>query len=109
MPVSDEAFERVVALTRAKADGAGEEVGDEPRLEVGDDVQVLEGPFKGMLGPVLELNPAEKVVTLALSVMGRDTPVELPEGHCAKAAGGGGGGGGGGGEPSTSVATSMEG
>ena len=44
-----------------------------------------------MQGPVLERSPLEgeaneQALTLVLSVMGRDTPVTVPERQCAKIA-----------------------
>ena len=42
---------------------------------------MLEGPFKGLRGPVLSVNADGESLSLALTVMGRDTPVELPARH----------------------------
>ena len=47
--------------------------GAEGAFAIDEIVAVLEGPFKGMSGPVLEYDEAEDSLTLALSVMGRDT------------------------------------
>ena len=110
MPVSDEAYERAVALTRVKvraagSAGEGDGEGDGPAFTVADVAEVVEGPFKGMQGPVLAVGAASdgpagdddddddaaaaadanaQTVTLALTVMGRDTPVTLPMAHCLK-------------------------
>jgi transcription antitermination factor NusG len=113
MPVSDEAYERAVALTRVKVNmggGAGAEGGEggdganaaAPAFTVADIAEVVEGPFKGMQGPVLAVGSDDgegegegaaaaaaadadaQTVTLALTVMGRDTPVTLPMAHCLK-------------------------
>lgn len=95
MPMTDEAFEKIVALTRAKTMPTADEgaVGkvDVSSIAIADVVEVCEGPFKGMQGPVLERSPLEgeaneQALTLVLSVMGRDTPVTVPERHCAKIA-----------------------
>ena len=75
-------------LTRAKTPQPGDEEEAEEEEEGGDRfaldevLEVLEGPFKGMQGPVVSL--ADKEVTLALSVMGRETPVSLPRTHCTR-------------------------
>ena len=74
-------------------------------FSVADVAEVVEGPFKGMQGPVLAVGaPSDgeagggddgdaaaaagdadaQTVTLALTVMGRDTPVTLPMAHCLK-------------------------
>ena len=81
MPITDEAFEKILELTRQHptADDSTEEVADEePRVNVDDVVIVRDGPFKGMEGPVLEVDAAAETLTLALTVMGRDTAVTVP-------------------------------
>jgi len=93
-PITDEEFEKIVALTRAKTKAEDDEEDDEAdasRIAIDDVVEVFEGPFKGMQGPVLERGPLEgepeeQALTLVLTVMGRDTPVTVPERHCAKVA-----------------------
>jgi len=98
LPMTDEAFEKIVALTRTKMGGTAEDDADTvdaSRIAIDDLVEVCEGPFKGMQGPVLERGPIdgaegadaeEEALTLVLTVMGRDTPVTVPERHCAKVA-----------------------
>lgn len=98
MPMTDEAFEKIVALTRKKPHMADDDGTDEvvaSPIAIDDIVAVREGPFKGMQGPVLERNPLadaaeeadeadEHALTVVLPVMGRDTPVTVPERYCAK-------------------------
>lgn len=55
-----------------------------PAFAVGDVLKVLDGPFKGLLGPVLALGEDSQMLTLALTVMGRDTPVEVPVRYVAR-------------------------
>ena len=54
MPMTDEAFEKIVALTRAKTTPTADEgaVGkvDVSSIAIADVVEVCEGPFKGMSG-----------------------------------------------------------
>ena len=95
MPMSEAAFEKIVKLTQAKrlaeggdgADSAPAE-SDASTIQVDDLVDVCEGPFKGMQGPVLERTDdgGKAGLTLVLTVMGRDTPVTVPEDHCIRAA-----------------------
>ena len=89
MPLTDEAFLKIVQLTKVKApqhaaaDGAdGADAPPEPAFKLDDIVEVSEGPFKGMQGPIVAVADSGAELTLALTVMGRDTPVTLPVEHC---------------------------
>ena len=90
MPMADEEFDKIWELTRVKtaADLEQEEKEAEPSFAIDDHVEVLEGPFKGMTGPVISLAESGEELTLALVVMSRSTPVTLPLEHCAKVPGG---------------------
>jgi transcriptional antiterminator NusG len=46
-------------------------------FEVEQPVQVVAGPFKGMPGVVKEIYPERSKVRVLVSMMGRDTPVEV--------------------------------
>ncbi|MEO0377250.1 MAG: transcription termination/antitermination protein NusG [Cyanobacteria bacterium P01_A01_bin.17] len=46
-------------------------------MEVGDQVQVLNGPFKDFEGEVIEVSAERNKLKALLSIFGRDTPVEL--------------------------------
>ncbi|MGN0710036.1 MAG: transcription termination/antitermination protein NusG [Anaerovoracaceae bacterium] len=46
-------------------------------INVGDTVRVISGPFETMTGEVLNINPDKQVLTVKISMFGRDTPVEL--------------------------------
>ncbi len=46
-------------------------------VEVGDTVRVISGPFESFMGEVLDINPDKQVLTVKVSMFGRDTPVEL--------------------------------
>lgn len=46
-------------------------------VEAGDVVRVVSGPFEGFTGEVLEISPEKQVLTVKVSMFGRDTPVEL--------------------------------
>ena len=46
-------------------------------VEVGDTVRVISGPFESFMGEVLEINKEKQVLTVKVSMFGRDTPVEL--------------------------------
>ena len=112
MPLTEEDFANIVRLTKQKrgddgqllgAGAAGAEAGAEadaaaaaPSFEEDDMVQVTEGPFKGLQGPVLAADAdadaaadagAEadaEMVRVALSIMGRETAVELAARHLVR-------------------------
>jgi transcriptional antiterminator NusG len=46
-------------------------------FHVGDQVKVVDGPFKNFLGTVEEVNPDKNKVRVLVSIFGRATPVEL--------------------------------
>lgn len=75
-----------MALTRQKSDDGGDGDGGGAAFRVADVAEVTEGPFKGLDGPVVAIDDAEKTLTLTLTVMGRPTPVVLPFAQCAKVA-----------------------
>jgi len=45
--------------------------------EVGDSVRVISGPLENFIGEVEEINMEKKKVRVAVSMFGRETPVEL--------------------------------
>ena len=45
--------------------------------EVGDNVQVIDGPFVNFTGTIEEVNLERGKLRVIVSVFGRDTPVEL--------------------------------
>ena len=46
-------------------------------VEIGDTVRVISGPFESFMGEVIDINPDKQVLTVKVSMFGRDTPVEL--------------------------------
>ncbi|MBP3816402.1 MAG: transcription termination/antitermination factor NusG [Firmicutes bacterium] len=50
-------------------------------VKPGDTVRVISGLFEGFMGEVLEINPEKQVLTVKISMFGRDTPVELEFGQ----------------------------
>ncbi|MBD5641360.1 MAG: transcription termination/antitermination protein NusG, partial [Desulfovibrio sp.] len=46
-------------------------------FEIGDEVRVLEGPFKDFNGVVEDVNHDKGKLRVSVSVFGRQTPVEL--------------------------------
>ena len=54
------------------------------RLEVGQQVEVRDGPFEGFTGVVEEVNQERGKVRVVVSMFGRDTPLELDFGQVAE-------------------------
>ncbi len=46
-------------------------------VEIGETVQVMDGPFEGSVGNVTEILEPTETVIVTLSIFGRETPVEL--------------------------------
>ena len=46
-------------------------------VKVGDTVRVINGPFESFMGEVLEINVDKQVLTVRISMFGRETPVEM--------------------------------
>ncbi len=47
------------------------------KVEVGDEVELADGPFKGMEGRVVEVRPGAERVSLLLEFLGESKPVEV--------------------------------
>jgi transcriptional antiterminator NusG len=52
--------------------------------ELGESVQIMNGPFEGSVGEVTEIRPEDGMVVVALSIFGRETPVEISFEHIKK-------------------------
>lgn len=46
-------------------------------VELGETVQIMSGSFEGSVGEVTEIRPEDGTVVVALSIFGRETPVEV--------------------------------
>jgi transcriptional antiterminator NusG len=49
----------------------------EQRLEVGQEVRVIDGPFVDFTGIIKEIDSRKGKLNVLVSVFGRETPVEL--------------------------------
>ena len=73
-PITREEVDRI--LGRMSAPEAGRAVLDIP-YEVGDSVQVTDGPFTEWLGVINEINHDKGKLKVMISIFGSETPVEL--------------------------------
>ena len=46
-------------------------------VEVGETVRVISGPFESFMGEILDINKEKQIITVKVSMFGRETPVEL--------------------------------
>ena len=72
-PISDEEAEQIVQRMEAGKDKP------QPKFffESGDEIRVIDGPFKNFNGTVDEVNPEKGKIRVLVSIFGRATPVEL--------------------------------
>jgi transcriptional antiterminator RfaH len=61
----------------ARVESADEEIVVDWKVEVGAEVEVGDGPFRGMEGQVLKVRPGSERVSLLLEFMGEAKPVEV--------------------------------
>ncbi len=73
-PITREEVDRI--LGRISAPQEGREILDIP-YEVGDSVQVMDGPFTEWVGVINEINHDKGKLKVMISIFGSETPVEL--------------------------------
>lgn len=61
----------------ALVDSGDEEIVINWKVNVGDEVEIAEGPFKGMEGKVLNVRPGVERVSLLLEFLGNTQPIEV--------------------------------
>ncbi len=54
-----------------------EKIKVEVDLQVGDKVEVIDGPLEGTIGTVQSVNPESNIATVIVEMFGREAPVEL--------------------------------
>ena len=72
-PISDEEAEQILGRMEAG------KLKPQPKFffETGDEIRVIDGPFKNFNGTVEEVNPEKGKIKVLVSIFGRSTPVEL--------------------------------
>lgn len=72
-PISDEEAEQIIQRMEAGKDKP------QPKyyFDAGDEIRVIDGPFKNFNGTVEEVNPEKGKIRVLVSIFGRSTPVEL--------------------------------
>ncbi len=77
VPEVPEAFVEGLKEQVAKLEAEDDEIVVNWKVDLGDEVEVAEGPFKGMEGKVIELRPGSERVSLLLEFLGEEKPVEV--------------------------------
>lgn len=78
--------DKPVPLTQREVDAMGvETVKIEVNYQVGDSVRVVAGPLESYVGVVDKIDEENDVVTIIISMLGRDTPTELALNQVRKA------------------------
>ena len=72
-PLSEAEVDRILGRMRKPEDKAIQEI----PFQVGDSVEVMDGPFSDFSGIVNEVNPDKGTVKVIVTIFGRPTPVEL--------------------------------
>jgi len=81
-PISDEEAARMMHTVK---DTAGERQRPTVTFEIGETVKVADGPFASFSGKVEEVDEERSRLKVAVSIFGRETPVELEFGQVEKA------------------------
>lgn len=72
-PISDEEVDRILGRIKKSEEKTVQEI----PYQVGDAVEVIDGPFSDFSGVVNEINPDKGKLKVMVSIFGRETPVEL--------------------------------
>lgn len=72
-PLSEAEVDRILGRMRKSEDKTIQEI----PFQVGDSVEVMDGPFSDFTGIVNEVNPDKGKLKVMVSIFGRETPVEL--------------------------------
>lgn len=72
-PLAEDEVDRILGRMRKTEDKTVHEI----PFQVGDAVEVMDGPFSDFTGIVNEVNPDKGKLKVMVSIFGRETPVEL--------------------------------
>jgi transcriptional antiterminator RfaH len=77
VPEVPEDFVESLQKEVAKVETGDEEIVVNWKVNLGDEVEVADGPFKGMEGEVVEVRPGSERVSLLLEFLGETQSVEV--------------------------------
>ncbi len=77
MPTVPEKFVEELRAEVAKHESQPEEIVVDWSVQVGDEVEIADGPFKGYEGEVVKVRPGDERVSLLLEFLGEMKPIEM--------------------------------
>ncbi|MEN8680857.1 MAG: transcription termination/antitermination NusG family protein [Akkermansiaceae bacterium] len=77
VPEVPEEFVKSLQEEVAKVQSSDEEIVVDWKVELGEEVEVAEGPFQGMTGEVVQVRPGSERVSLLLEFLGEPQAVEV--------------------------------
>ena len=77
VPEVPEEFVQALQAEVAKLESGDEEIVVDWKVELGEEVEVADGPFQGMSGEVVEVRPGSDRVRLLLEFLGEQQAVEI--------------------------------
>jgi transcriptional antiterminator RfaH len=77
VPEVPEEFVKSLQEEVAKVQSRDEEIVVDWKVELGEEVEVAEGPFQGMTGEVVQVRPGSERVSLLLEFLGEPQAVEV--------------------------------
>ena len=76
-PSVDAAFVEELRAELAKEENEGEVITVQPVAEPGDQVELADGPLRGLTGTVFDVRPAEERVRIFIEFLGQTQPVDV--------------------------------
>jgi transcriptional antiterminator RfaH len=76
-PEVPERFVEELRAELAKQESEDGTITVQPAVEPGDEVELAEGPLRGMTGRVIEVRPAEERVRIFIEFLGQEQPVDV--------------------------------
>lgn len=76
-PTIPERFVEEIRVELAKNGEEGELLTVQPEILPGDEVELAEGPLRGMTGQVIEVSPAKERVRIFIEFLGQEQPVDV--------------------------------
>ena len=73
VPLTQEEYEKITN----RADEKISQVAYDQAFDVGNEIDIISGPFSGFIGTIQSIDEAKKRLTVAVSIFGRLTPIDV--------------------------------